>query len=269
MKIIKNTFKLMLKSKLKSLYLNLLRFGVDLSVLISLKHYPRYRKDRKLWLQKNGKIDKNSMILNDYKDYAGSARGHYFHQDLLVASLIFQAKPKRHIDIGSRIDGFISAVASYREIEVIDIRPLNKSVHKNIIFKKEDFMNSNLKEQTDSVSCLHAIEHFGLGRYGDNIDCDGHIKGINNLVEILSGGGILYISFPIGSRDEVHFNAHRIFHPKSILGIKSIEEKMELIRFDWVDDDGNLHTKSNIENIGDNVKYGCGIYTFKKNNLKY
>jgi hypothetical protein len=54
MKIIKNTLKLMLKFKLKSLYLTLMRIGVYLSVLISLKHYPRYRKDRKLWLQKNG-----------------------------------------------------------------------------------------------------------------------------------------------------------------------------------------------------------------------
>ena len=138
---------------------------------------------------------------------------------------------------------------------------------KNIIFRKEDFMNSNLnlKEQTDSVSCLHAIEHFGLGRYGDSIDCNGHIKGINNLVEILIKGGILYISFPIGTHDEVHFNAQRIFNPRSILKIDSISKKMELIRFDWVDDNGDLHIKSNVENVGDNVKYGCGIYTFKKN----
>ena len=180
---------LFFKCRLKNIYLILKQFGFDLNIFITLKNYPKYRKDKKLWLKKNGKIDKSFMILKDYEDLAGTAKGHYFHQDLLVASFIFEAKPKRHIDIGSRIDGFVSAVASYREIEVIDIRPLNKSVHKNIIFKKEDFMNSNLKEQTDSVSCLHAIEHFGLGRYGDNIDCDGHIKGINNLVEILSGGG--------------------------------------------------------------------------------
>ena len=261
----KNTLILFFKRRLINLYLFLRRIGFDLRVFISLKNYPRFRKDKKLWLKKNGKIDKNFMILSDYEDVAGNAKGHYFHQDLLIANFIFEAKPKRHIDIGSRIDGFVSAVASYREIEVIDIRPLEKSVHKNIIFRKDDFMNSNLKEQTDSVSCLHAIEHFGLGRYGDTIDCNGHIKGINNLVEILIKGGILYISFPIGRHDEVHFNAQRIFNPSSILKIESISKKMELIRFDWVDDNGNLHVKSNIENVGDNVKYGCGIYTFKKN----
>lgn len=45
----------------------------------------------------------------------------------------------------------------------------------------------------------------------------------------------------------------------------TFSKKMELIRFDWVDDNGNLHQESNIENVGNNVKYGCGIYTFKKN----
>ena len=29
----------------------------------------------------------------------------------------------------------------------------------------------------ESISCLHSIEHLGLGRYGDNLDPDGYIKG--------------------------------------------------------------------------------------------
>jgi hypothetical protein len=266
----KKKLKLFIKFRLKNLYLNLKNIGIDLNTLFSLVYYPRYLKDKRLWLSKNGKIDKHCMILSDYKSLAGNAKGHYFHQDLLVSSFIFKAKPKRHIDIGSRIDGFVLAVASYREIEVIDIRDLKKSEHKNIKFRKENFINSNLKEQTDSVSCLHAIEHFGLGRYGDTIDCDGHIKGINNLVKILQVGGILYISFPIGGRDQVFFNAHRIFHPKSILKIKSIATNMKLIRFDWVDDSGYLHKKTNIKNVPNNLIYGCGIYTFKKKqNIKF
>jgi hypothetical protein len=266
----KKSLKLFFKLRLKSLYLNLKNIGIDLNALFSLIYYTKYLKDKKLWLSKNGKIDKNCMMLSDYKSLAGTANGHYFHQDLLVSSYIFKAKPKRHIDIGSRIDGFVLAVASFREIEVIDIRDLKKSEHKNIKFRKEDFINSNLNEQTDSVSCLHAIEHFGLGRYGDTIDCDGHIKGINNLVQILKNGGILYISFPIGGRDQVFFNAHRIFHPKSILEIQSIAKNMKLIRFDWVDDLGNLHKKTSIKNVPKNLTYGCGIYTFKKKqNIKF
>ena len=44
--------------------------------------------------------------LEDRKSAGGSARGHYFHQDLLVAQKIFEAKPERHLDVGSRIDGW-------------------------------------------------------------------------------------------------------------------------------------------------------------------
>ena len=126
------------------------------------------------------------MILFDYSDNAGNYKGHYFHQDLLVAKFINAQNPKRHIDIASRVDGFVAHVASFREIEVLDVRPLPKSVHENIKFRQINFMKPQILEEADSVSCLHAIEHFGLGRYTDKIDVDGHNKGITNLVDLVS-----------------------------------------------------------------------------------
>lgn len=43
---------------------------------------------------------------------------------------------------------------------------------------------------------------------------------------------------------------------------------MELIRFDYVDDPGDLHLNNNVENTLGKLNYGCGIYTLKKlNNL--
>ena len=149
------------------------------------------------------------MILSDYEDEAGIAKGHYFHQDLLVANLIYEHKPRRHIDIGSRVDGFVAHVASFREVEVVDIRPLKKSEHHNIKFLQANLMENQNFGNADSVSSLHAIEHFGLGRYSDPIDIDGHIKAITNLVNLVSKGGRLYVSFPIGQNEEVHFNAHK------------------------------------------------------------
>ena len=124
-----------------------------------------------------------------------------------------------------------------------------------------DELNLNLK--TDSVSCLHAIEHFGLGRYKDKIDPDGYKKAFLNIINIIKLNGMFYISFPIGEKNEVHFNAHRVFHPLDIFKWKGCES-LDLIRFDYVDDMGNLHQnqKNNMKNI--NVKYGCGIYSFKR-----
>lgn len=221
-------------------------------------------KQRLEWLKQGGKINHIYMILSDYSDSAGNAKGHYFHQDLLVAKLIYDNKPKRHVDIASRVDGFVAHVAVFREIEVVDIRPLEKSEHDNIKFVQADLMNPQDLGKTDSLSCLHAIEHFGLGRYTDPIDVDGANKGIKNLVELVDKGGRLYISFPIGQKDEVHFNAHRIFHPETILNHPSIKEKMKLIRFDFVDDSGDLHTNANVADVDSDSKYSCGIYTFVK-----
>ena len=67
-----------------------------------------------------------------------------------------------------------------------------------------------LAESTDSLSCLHALEHFGLGRYGDPVDYDGYLKGFDNLYRILKPGGRLYFSVPMGPQ-RIEFDAHRVF----------------------------------------------------------
>ena len=245
---------------------NLRLIGINIKDILALKNYFRFRRDRKEWLRQGGKITQNFVFLQDYSDNAGQNKGHYFHQDLLVAKMIHDNNPRRHIDIGSRLDGFVAHVASFREIEVFDIRPLERSKHQNIKFLQADLMNPLKVSKTDSLSCLHAVEHFGLGRYNDPIDINGHMKGISNLVSMLEKNGILYISFPIGKKDEVHFNAHRVFHPKSIFKNNYIQSHMELVRFDYVDDLGDLHINSNIDNTLGKLNYGCGIYTLKKLN---
>ena len=54
--------------------------------------------------------------LRDRYEAGGVASGHYFHQDLLVAQWLNAANPQRHIDVGSRVDGFVAHVAAFREI---------------------------------------------------------------------------------------------------------------------------------------------------------
>ena len=177
-----------------------------------------------------------------------------------------KAAPIRHIDIGSRVDGFVAHVASFRKIDVMDIRDLNSTGHQNISFLKANLMNmSDAHENiTDSISCLHAIEHFGLGRYGDPLDPNGHIKGFNNILKMLKLDGALYISFPIGRANAIYFNAHRVFHPYDIFTWADEKNCLQLLRFDFVDDVGNLHQNIDLKTADLNVSCGCGIYTFKR-----
>ena len=46
------------------------------------------------------------------------------------------------------------------------------------------------------VSCLHTLEHIGLGRYGDPIDPDGRIKGLSSFASLVKpGAGVAFCSY--------------------------------------------------------------------------
>lgn len=249
-------------------------FGFDpLMLFRSLKGLPLYIRDRRKFLNQGIK-SKFIFPLGAYKpclvdrfDQSGIASGHYFHQDLLVAQRIFDRKPEIHVDVASRVDGFVAHCASFREIKVIDIR-LASSAIKNIDFLQADMMGpipSELEEYCDSLSCLHALEHFGLGRYGDPVNYDGYLLGLMNLHKILKKDGILYLSVPIGAQ-RIEFNAHRVFSMPFIL--KLIEQNFNLVSFSYVDDLGDLHENVKLEikkvESNFNLNYGCGIFEMKK-----
>jgi hypothetical protein len=156
----------------------------------------------------------------------------------------------------------VAHVAAFRPIEVMDIRPLDAGRHR-ISFIQRDITGpgDDLREITDSLSCLHALEHFGLGRYGDPIDPEGHLKGFKALHDMLKPGGRLYLSFPIGAGGGVYFNAHRVFAPTEVLAWSA--GRFDLLRFDYIDDAGTLHEDADIASAQDLI-FGCGVYTLRK-----
>jgi hypothetical protein len=107
------------KNILKPLLNFAMAIGFDPRRIISWRHLFAYLKQSRDFIAKGGVINFRRPILVDYTDNAGSSQGHYFHQDLLVASMICKKNPIKHIDIGSRIDGFVAHVASFRPIEVM------------------------------------------------------------------------------------------------------------------------------------------------------
>ncbi len=239
--------------------------GLDLRKIIALRNLPKFILDFLKWRSKKGPISSFFPILSDLDDFAGITSGHYFHQDLLVAQLVL-SKNLSHVDIGSRIDGFVSHIASTRPIEIWDIRSLEPSVHSNIIFKKLDLMGDikYLENSVESLSCLHALEHFGLGRYGDPINPKGHIVGLKNMIKILKTGGFFYISIPLDIKNTIQFNAHRTFNPTWILNLEFVINNLKLLRFDYIDGSGSLHKNIKCKSKLPNLSYSCGIYTFIK-----
>jgi hypothetical protein len=243
------------------------QLGIDPRKMVScLRGLPRYVRD---FLRFRSSYTGPLVFfpcLHDWYKEGGSATGEYFWQDLCVARKINAANPQKHVDIGSSVEGFVAHVASFREIEVFDIRPITARVP-GVTFKQADLMNLSTTntDYCDSLSCLHALEHFGLGRYGDPIDPKGYESGIRNMASIVRAGGVFYLSVPVGV-ERVEFNAHRVFDPNTIVDVAK-KNKLLLRDFSVFSADNGLvetdATEETLSAIG-RRRYGLGIFTFVK-----
>ncbi|MBO0934959.1 DUF268 domain-containing protein [Fibrella sp. HMF5335] len=257
---------------LRNVYATLTFLGVDpLRFLQNMRGLGWFWRDYRAFTKLAGPdplfpIQSFYPMLHDKQESSGSAKGHYFHQDLLVAQRVFANAPATHVDVGSRIDGFIAHVAAFRLVEVFDIRPLTNQIH-NVTFTQANLMqvDDQLVNYTDSLSCLHTIEHFGLGRYGDPIDPQGYLKGLQNLGRVLRSGGIFYFSTPIGPQ-RIEFNAHRVFSVGYLLDL--FRTDYDVLHFSYVDDKGDLHRHVPLTHASIDAqfgcRYGCGIFELRK-----
>ncbi|MEL6330863.1 MAG: DUF268 domain-containing protein [Planctomycetota bacterium] len=212
---------------------------------------------------------KNYPCLHDRFESGGHAWGVYFHMDLWAAQRLFKNRPSEHVDVGSAVGGFCAHVASFMPIRVIDIRPTTSSA-RNLRFEVCDLMDipDSYVGCTDSLSCLHTLEHFGLGRYGDPINYDGWRDGWNNLLRMLRPGGTFYFAVPIGRRQRIEFDAHRIFSLPFILD-DMIADRLSVRAFAYIDDASEIHHDADPfgpearNTFGLNL--GCGVFELEKN----
>ena len=268
-----NVRKILSVCKNKINFYSYLYLGVTLmSGRMSFNKYKRLKADLKVLKSQYSAISELFPVTclypcySDQEENAGSLSFHYFFQDLYVANCVKNNNPNRHVDIGSRIDGFVAHVASFREIEVLDIRPMQDNIP-NVVFHQADLMRAGGLQlgPVDSVSCLHALEHFGLGRYGDPICYDGYFIGFKNITNLLDTGGRFYFSVPMGEQ-RIEFHAHRVFSLKFLL--EMITPFFDIRTFSYVDDSNSFHkevklTQELIEaNCG--CHFGCAIFDLIK-----
>ena len=183
---------------------------------------------------------------------------HYIYHPAWAARILAKVKPEKHIDISSTLH-FCSIVSAFVPVEFYDLRPaklnLNNLTSKQANITSLPFENENVK----SLSCMHTIEHIGLGRYGDKLDPNGDLKAIKELKRVLSVNGNLLFVVPIG-KPKMMFNAHRIYSYRQII---EYFKDLNLIEFSLVTDSGEFIENSNKE-TADKQKYGCGCFWFKK-----
>jgi hypothetical protein len=183
---------------------------------------------------------------------------HYYYQSWWAFKRVTESNCKEHYDVGSQID-FVKYLSTLMPVVFIDIRPLVLPLS-NLKCVSGSILKSGYEnESINSISCLHVIEHIGLGRYGDPLDDRGSQKAAIELTRILAPGGHLYLSTPIGSAS-VEFNAHVI---RNAATVREMFSELSLIEFSVVNDDGYYIENAEMNNYNSS-RYSCGLFLFKK-----
>jgi len=183
---------------------------------------------------------------------------HYVYHTSWAARKVKEINPSTHTDISSSLY-FSGIVSAFVPINFYDYRPANLKLS-NLKSEKGDLLNLPFEsESITSLSCMHTIEHIGLGRYGDTIDPNGDKKAVEELKRVLAKNGSLLFVTPVG-KQKIEFNAHRIYSYEMIMELFS---DLKLFEFSLVTDDGHFIENANPE-IVKKQKYGCGFFWFKK-----
>ena len=183
---------------------------------------------------------------------------HYFYQSAWATNKILNHQTDCHVDIGSQTD-FIASLSAFVNVEFVDIRVLKVQLPRLKCIKGSVTSLPYRDRSIKSLSCLHVIEHIGLGRYGDEIDPNGAIKGCKEIQRVIRKNGNLYLTVPIG-KERVCFNAHRIFNPWTII---KLFNELKLVDYGCVDDSGEYLPKYNIDDCV-SFSYGLGLFHFRR-----
>jgi SAM-dependent methyltransferase len=187
---------------------------------------------------------------------------HYVYHTAWAARQVKAVAPTVHVDIASSLY-FAGIVSSFIPVEFYDYRPAPLHLA-GLTTKHADL--TNLHFATDSIaslSCMHTIEHVGLGRYGDPIDPEGDVRACQELARVLAPGGSLIFVTPVGREAVIEFNAHRIYTYELVL---KLFPTLMLKEFSLVPEFG---TNGIIEHANPTTdlqseRYACGLFVFTK-----
>jgi SAM-dependent methyltransferase len=167
-------------------------------------------------------LEKNPGGFDIFRELRYESRAHPFnymdYECSFAASHIKRLNPENILDIGS-YRHFILGILSHFQVTTIDVRDRTSISHNETIITCDA---KNLKfpnEKFDVVMSLSSLEHFGLGRYGDQFDLNADKKAIDEMIRVLKPNGRLIFTTTITrAHPAIGFNAHRIYNQEMIKG---------------------------------------------------
>ena len=198
--------------------------------------------------------------LNDMQSTTGFDR-HYLYHPAWAARVLAKTKPALHTDISSIIH-FSSLVSAFIPTRFYDYRPVDVCLN-DLACGAADLLKLPFNDNSiESLSCMHVVEHVGLGRYGDPIDSLGDSKSMQELSRVLAVGGNLLVVVPVG-KPNIIFNAHRIYSYEQVVNAFSALNLIEFALIPEDPKDGGICYDATRLDVANQV-YGCGCFWFKK-----
>jgi Caenorhabditis protein of unknown function, DUF268 len=185
---------------------------------------------------------------------------HYTYHPAWAARVLARTQPNKHVDISSTVN-FCAIVSAFVPVDFYDFRPA--PIKLNMLYTGAADL-TQLHFPSDSIaslSCMHVLEHVGLGRYGDPLDPDGDLKAISELVRVVSPGGDLLVATPVG-QPRIAFNAHRVYDHEVFARYFA---PLELVEFALIEEhgEGGLVVAPPPERVRAEY-YACGCFWFRK-----
>ncbi len=187
---------------------------------------------------------------------------HYIYHPAWACRVLKRTRPALHYDFSSTLN-FVAMASAWAPITFCDYRPAPLQLD-GLSTRRENLTELSFADHTlESVSCMHVLEHVGLGRYGDALDYDGDLKAVAELTRVVRAGGDLLIVLPLGRTARIQFNAHRIYTWGSVL--EMFAGHFDLVESALIPEQPNLGlVYSPDESLLNMQNLACGCFWFRK-----
>ena len=185
---------------------------------------------------------------------------HYVLHTSWAARVLARTKPKVHMSVGDSLY-FVGIASAFMSMTFCDIRKSGLPF-RDIEEETADLTSlpSSWTGTLQSISCMHVLEHIGLGRYGDPLDASGDRKAAAELARVLAPGGQLLMVVPMEEPPRVCFNAHRLYSYSQVM---ELFPNLSLVEFTLITNEGELFENADPDLLKER-KYSCGCFRYTK-----
>ena len=185
---------------------------------------------------------------------------HYVLHTSWAARVLAKTKPKVHVSFGDSLY-FVGIASAFTSVTFCDIRKSGLPF-RDIKENSADLTDlpSSWSGTLESISCMHVLEHIGLGRYGDALDASGDHKAAAELARVLAPGGQLLMVVPMEDPPRVRFNAHRLYSYSQVM---DLFPDLSLQEFTLITNEGQFFENAD-PCLLEGRKYSCGCFRYTK-----